>query len=63
VMVTHHVEEIPLGFTHALLLKNGSVVAQGPIELMLTSAQLSATFGVTVDVAHEGGRYWARARS
>jgi len=63
VMVTHHVEEIPLGFTHALLLKNGSVVAQGPIELMLTSAQLSATFGVTVDVAHEGDRYWARARS
>ncbi len=62
VMVTHHVEEIPVGFTHALLLSGGSVIDQGPLETMLTSANLTRTFGVTVDVAHEGGRYWARAR-
>lgn len=62
VMVTHHVEEIPAGFTHALLLTGGRVVDQGPLEQMLTSANLSRTFGVTVDVAHESGRYWARAR-
>lgn len=62
VMVTHHVEEIPLGFTHALLLSNGRVVDQGPLESMLTSANLTRAFGVTVDVSHEAGRYWARAR-
>ena len=62
VMVTHHVEEIPQGFTHALLLNNGSVVDQGPLQTMLTSANLTKTFGVTVDVSSEGGRYWARAR-
>jgi iron complex transport system ATP-binding protein len=62
VMVTHHVEEIPLGFTHALLLSNGGVVDQGPLESMLTSANLTRAFGVTVDVSHEAGRYWARAR-
>jgi iron complex transport system ATP-binding protein len=62
VMVTHHVEEIPVGFTHALLLSNGGVVDQGPLESMLTSANLTRAFGVTVDVSHEAGRYWARAR-
>lgn len=62
VMVTHHVEEIPRGFTHVLLLKDGVVVSQGPIDEMLTSANLSLTFGITVDVANESGRYWARAR-
>ena len=62
VMVTHHVEEIPRGFTHVLLLRDGAVVAGGPIDNMLTSANLSATFGVTIDVANEGGRFWARAR-
>lgn len=63
VMVTHHVEEIPPGFTHVLLIKDGSVVAQGPIETTLTSENLSTTFGITVDVGHENGRYWARART
>ncbi len=62
VMVTHHVEEIPRGFTHVLLMRKGTVVAQGPMEEMLTSAHLSTTFGVTVDVSNENGRFWARAR-
>jgi len=63
VMVTHHVEEIPPGFTHVLLIKDGSVVAQGPIDTTLTSENLSTTFGITVDVGHENSRYWARART
>ena len=61
VLVTHHVEEIPRGITHALLLKNGKVVAAGPIERTLTGPLLSATFGVLLDVRHEEGRWSARA--
>ena len=44
VLVTHHVEEIPAGITHALLLKQGSVLAAGPIDDVLTETNLSATF-------------------
>jgi iron complex transport system ATP-binding protein len=61
VLVTHHVEEIPLGFGHALLLRQGEVVAQGPIETVLTSANLTATFDVGLTVNHVDGRYTARA--
>jgi iron complex transport system ATP-binding protein len=60
VMVSHHVEEIPVGFTHVLLLRDGKVVAQGPIEPTLTSETLSATFGSRIQLQHEGGRYSAR---
>ena len=62
VLVTHHVEEIPPGFTHALLLREGRVVAQGPIDQTLTGASLTAAFGVGVDVLRlpvEGGARWA----
>ncbi len=61
VLITHHVEEIPPGFTHALLLKEGSVVAAGPIADVLTSELLSATFGTTLDVRASSGRWSARA--
>jgi iron complex transport system ATP-binding protein len=60
VMVSHHVEEIPVGFTHVLLLRDGKVVAQGPIESTLTGETLSATFGSRIQLQHEGGRYAAR---
>jgi iron complex transport system ATP-binding protein len=60
VMVSHHVEEIPVGFTHVLMLRDGKVVAQGPIEPTLTSETLSATFGSRIQLQHEGGRYTAR---
>ncbi|MEA5053909.1 MAG: hypothetical protein VB093_10770, partial [Propionicimonas sp.] len=63
VLVTHHVEEIPRGITHALLLKRGRVVAAGPIEETLTGPRLSATFGLLLDVQHDGGRWTARAAS
>ena len=46
VLVSHHVEEIPPGFTHALLLKQGRVVAEGPVDEVLTEHRLSATFGM-----------------
>ena len=45
-LVTHHVEEIPPGFTDVLLLRDGRVVAAGPLEITLTAENLSATFGL-----------------
>ncbi|WP_408666038.1 ABC transporter ATP-binding protein [Jatrophihabitans sp.] len=62
VLVTHHVEEIPLGISHALLLGEGKVVAQGLIADVLTSANLSRAFGLDLVVECEDGRYFARAR-
>jgi iron complex transport system ATP-binding protein len=61
VVVTHHVEEIPSGFTHALLLRDGGVVAQGLLGETITSENLSATFGLPLTVQYEGGRFTARA--
>jgi iron complex transport system ATP-binding protein len=61
VLVTHHVEEIPPGFTHALLLKQGRIVSAGPIEQALTAQTLSDTFDLALSLNHEDGRYTARA--
>ncbi len=61
VMVTHHVEEIPVGFTHVMLLRDGAVVAAGPIGETLTSATLSDTFGLDIALTEIDGRYAARA--
>ncbi len=61
VLVTHHVEEIPPGFTHALLLRQGGVVAQGPITEVLTADHLGATFGLDLVVELRGDRWSARA--
>ena len=63
VLVTHHVEEIPPNFTDVLLLRDGRVVAQGPIEITLTEGTLSATFGLPLVLERHGRRYSARARS
>ena len=62
IMVTHHLEEIPTGFTHALLLNEGSVVAQGPIESIISSDLLSETFGFGLSVSSEGGRFQVRSK-
>lgn len=62
IMVTHHAEEIPSGFTHVLLMKDGKIVAAGPIAETLTSERLTETFGLPIDIAEERGRYSARAR-
>jgi iron complex transport system ATP-binding protein len=63
VLVTHHLEELPVGLSHALLLREGRPVAQGPIDEVLTSELVSAAFDIDVDVTrHEDGRRSARAR-
>ncbi|MGH8938042.1 MAG: ABC transporter ATP-binding protein, partial [Actinomycetes bacterium] len=61
VLVTHHVEEIPAGFTHVLLLRGGRVVAAGPLETTLTAATLAETFGIPLELARSGPRWAARA--
>ena len=61
VLVTHHVEEIPTGFTHALLLVEGRVLAQGPIDAVLTADALSTCFGLALQLDHTDGRWSARA--
>ena len=60
VLVSHHVEEIPPGFTHALLLRDGRVVTQGVLDDVLTRESLSATFGMPLALRHEDGRWAAR---
>lgn len=62
VVVTHHVEEIPPSFTDVLMLRDGRVVAAGPIELTLTEANLSATFDLPLVLERHDGRWSARAR-
>ncbi|UCR89683.1 ABC transporter ATP-binding protein [Mycetocola spongiae] len=61
VMVTHHVEEIPVGFTHALLIREGRIVAQGPLATTVTSENLTSTFGLPIEVTETAGRFGARA--
>jgi len=61
VLVTHHVEEIPPGFGHALLLREGSVVAQGLLADTITGENLTKTFGLPLLVRHEADRFSARA--
>jgi len=58
VIVTHHLEEIPSTTTHALLLRDGGIVAEGQIGAVLTSEAVSETFDIEVQVAHNAGR-WA----
>jgi iron complex transport system ATP-binding protein len=61
VLVTHHVEEIPPGITHVLLLKDGRTVAAGLAPDVLTDEHLSATFGLPLHVERREGRWYARA--
>jgi iron complex transport system ATP-binding protein len=60
VLVTHHVEEIPPGFTHAMLLREGTVVAAGLLGETMTADNLSKTFGLPLVVQRIGDRYTAR---
>jgi iron complex transport system ATP-binding protein len=61
VMVTHHVEEIPPGFTHALILTNGTVHSAGKIDDVVTSENLSSAFGLELIISNDADRYTARA--
>ena len=62
VIVTHHIEEIPAGTTHALLLRDGLVVSQGEISAVVTDDNLSTAYGLAISVQSENGRFFARAR-
>jgi iron complex transport system ATP-binding protein len=62
VLVTHHVDEIPAGYDHLLLLRAGRVQAAGPIEEVLTADSLSACFGVTVELERRASRWFAFSR-
>ena len=61
VLVTHHVEEIPPGFTHGLLMRDGRVVAAGLLADVLTPDLLSVTFGLPLLLDRQGDRWAARA--
>ena len=61
VLVTHHVEEVPDGFTHAMLLRRGSVLAAGPIAGVFTERNLSKCCGVPLQVDYRHARWAARA--
>jgi iron complex transport system ATP-binding protein len=61
VMVTHHVEEVPAGFTHALLMRGGAVLTAGPIAEVFTERSLSRCFGLPLIVERRASRWTARA--
>ena len=61
VIVTHHVEEIPIGTTHALLLKDGEVIAQGAVDRVITNSFMSEAYGLQININYDQGRYFARA--
>ncbi len=62
VLVTHHVEEVPDGFTHAMLLRRGAVLTAGPIEEVFTAKNLSRCFGVPLEIQRHEKRWRAWAR-
>lgn len=61
ILVTHHIEEIPTGTTHALILSEGKIAVSGPIGDVITSEHISAVFGLPISVVREGERFFARA--
>ena len=65
VLVTHHVEEVPDGFTHAMLLRRGSVLAAGPLADVFTSRNLSRCFGLPLEIEYRQNRWtaWAPRQS
>jgi iron complex transport system ATP-binding protein len=60
VLVTHHVEEIPPGFDHGLVLSDGRIVAAGPLDDVLRDGALGRAFGLPIVVGRQDGRTWAR---
>jgi iron complex transport system ATP-binding protein len=61
VLVTHHVEEIPPGFTHGALMRSAGIVAAGPLPQTLTNDNLSSAFSMPLTVTRSGDRWSARA--
>ena len=62
IVVTHHIEEIPAGSTHALIIKDGVIAVSGPISQVITSEHMGAVFGINIDVTTDGSRFFARSR-
>ncbi|MFB7282664.1 ABC transporter ATP-binding protein [Streptomyces hydrogenans] len=62
VLVTHHLEELPPGTTHAVLLRDGRCLAAGPVEEILTGDQVSACFDHPVRLTRADGRWSVRTR-
>lgn len=62
IIVTHHIEEIPAGTTHALLLKEGKALFAGPINEVLTEESIDQVFGVRISLSFNGRRYFASTR-
>ena len=62
ITVTHHIEEIPAGTTHALLIKDGKIAVSGPVSQVISTEHISNVFGIPIDVTATNGRYFARAR-
>jgi iron complex transport system ATP-binding protein len=60
ILVTHHVEEIPEGTTHALLIQDGHIAVSGPLDEVITTEHVSAVFGLPITVTKEGARFFAR---
>jgi iron complex transport system ATP-binding protein len=63
IMVTHHVEEVPDGFSHAMLMRKGTVVAAGPLPEVFTERNLSRTFGLPLQLERRSSRWSARVIS
>jgi iron complex transport system ATP-binding protein len=61
IVVTHHIEEIPFGTTHALIIKNGTIAVLGPISSVITSEHMTAVFGINIEVTAANGRFFARS--
>lgn len=62
ILVTHHIEEIPTGTTHAMVLKDGQIAISGPISEVITSEHMSVLFDLSMEVTFDGYRFSARAR-
>jgi iron complex transport system ATP-binding protein len=61
VLATHHLEELPTSTTHAALLRQGRLLAAGPVDKVLRDETLSGCFGMPLEISRHGGRYSARA--
>jgi iron complex transport system ATP-binding protein len=61
IVVTHHIEEIPAGTTHALIIKDGRIAVSGPIFEVITTEHMSAVFGINISVSTDGQRFFARS--
>jgi|UniRef100_UPI004049BB96 iron complex transport system ATP-binding protein len=61
IIVTHHIEEIPIGTTHALIIKDGKIAVSGPVGDVITTEHMSAVFGLDIEVSAANGRFFARS--